>query len=734
MALIGKIREKSALLVIVIGLALLAFILSDYEKITGGSDSVYGYGTVYGEKIDFAKYDESRNKFEEQDKNQYAQQNREYDQKAQEASADKAWSYLTEMAVLEKEFDALGIDVNDAEFDAYLYGTNGFTVLPDLAQGFTDSITGQFNPKMLQKRLEEMQNSSDPQIQQSWADSKQYYIERRKQEKYFAILNQGVYVTKLEAEEEYFAQKEIKNISFVLSRYFDIKDEEIKLTDDEVKNFFEEHKNEKKYENKTASREVRFFDISIQASKADSVKFNKKISELKSKFGQTKNDSLFVLANSDFKRFSSQHEATFRPEGDPKAREGMTYPKDLDTIFKTASVGQVVGPYQDKGMTRVVKVLDFNTNVMKVRHILLAAPKGDDKAISAAERKADSLLKFINTDNFGEYVTKFTEDPGSKETGGVYEDFMDYEMVPEFSKFSTDKPIGTIGWVKTDFGIHIMEVLDRKKVKYPVLAVIEKTLIATQETIDDKEQEVYSLLYKLDEKVGNMKDEKAKVEMFDSIVQMAGYFARPLNLMEDNPKVFGFISPLAEDKILKLAFDEEAKVGTLCSSPIKDKNRYVLAMVSAIKNKGVPKFENVEKVMRAELMENKKALRLTQQMLGKKSLEELAKKGNTEVMSAEVTFANPQITGGGYEAEITGALFSGLKDGQMSLPLKGKSGVYVVRIDKTTKPPTASSYELERDQMMANQKGSVVNSAKTALMKKADVIDNRRFLKIGVRR
>ncbi len=734
MALIGKIREKSALLVIVIGLALLAFILSDYEKITGGSDSVYGYGTVYGEKVDFNQYEESRGKFEVQDKNQYAQQNREFDQKAQEASADKAWNYIVETTVLEKEYEALGIDVNDAEFDAYLYGTNGFTVLPELAQGFTDSLTGQFNPKMLQQRLEEMKSSSDPEVQQSWADSKRYYIERRKQEKYYAILNQGVYVTKLEAEEEYFAQKEIKSISYVLRRYFDIKDEDIKISDDEVKKFYEANKEDKKYENKTASREVRFFDISIQPTKADSVKFNKQINELKTKFSQAKNDSLFILANSDFKMYSSEHFATFRPAGDAKAREGMTYPKEMDTVFKTASVGQIVGPYLDNGNTRIAKILDFNTNICKVRHILISAPKGDDKLIVSAQRKADSIVKLLNKDNFEEFVTKFSDDPGSKSTGGVYEDFMDYEMVPEFSKFSTEKPIGAIGTVKTDFGIHIIEVLDRKKVKYPVLAVVQKTLVASQQTIDDKEQEVYSLLYKLDEKVGKQKDAISKVAMFDSIVQKAGYFARPLTINEDNPKVYGFISPLAEDKILKMAFHEDAKVGTLCSSPIKDKSRYVIAMVASIKDKGVPKFEDVEKQMRAEIMEDKKAKRLTQQMVGKKSLEELARKGGTEVMKAEVTFANPQITGGGYEAEITGALFSGLKDGQMSLPLKGKAGVYVIRIDKTTKPPTASNYNIERDQMLANAKGSLISSAKSALLKKADVVDNRRFLKVGVRR
>ena len=61
--------------------------------------------------------------------------------------------------------DALGIEVSPTEFDAYLYGEDGFTVMPDLAQSFIDSTTGQFSSKMLQARIDEMKSSSDPEIQ-----------------------------------------------------------------------------------------------------------------------------------------------------------------------------------------------------------------------------------------------------------------------------------------------------------------------------------------------------------------------------------------------------------------------------------------------------------------------------------------------------------------------------------------------------------------------------------------
>ncbi|MFN5910171.1 MAG: SurA N-terminal domain-containing protein, partial [Bacteroidota bacterium] len=139
MALIGKIRERSGLLVAIVGIALLAFILNDYDKIFGSWDEQLGYGTVYGEMVDAAAYEEASRKFEEQDRMQFMQQQREYGQRDQEASLDKAFNYVVETTIFEREYEALGIDVSDTEFEAYLFGTDGFQVLPELAQGFTDS-------------------------------------------------------------------------------------------------------------------------------------------------------------------------------------------------------------------------------------------------------------------------------------------------------------------------------------------------------------------------------------------------------------------------------------------------------------------------------------------------------------------------------------------------------------------------------------------------------------------
>jgi peptidyl-prolyl cis-trans isomerase D len=735
MALIGKIREKSGLLVVLIGIALFAFILGDWRKMTQGSEDQYGYGTVYGEKVEYAKFEEAIGKFQEQDRMQFQQQQREYTQKDQDASADKAWNYLVETTIFDKEFAELGIDVSESEFDAYLYGTDGFSVIPELAQGFTDSLTGQFNAKMLEKRIDEMESSSDPKIQKQWEDNKKYYIDRRKQEKYFELVGQGLYVTKLEAEEEYFAQKEVKSASFVVRRYSDILDDDIKISDSELKSFYEEHKKDKKYENRTASREVKYFDVVINPSKTDSAKFNRTMTELKAGFATTTEDSLYVLKNSDIKFYSSLKFATAVPEGNEKAQKLQSYPKYLDTIFNTAKVGQIVGPYDNQGNVVISKVLGFTPSRLKARHILLSTNQSKDKKIIDQKQKtADSLMKLITKDNFAEFVTKFSDDKGSVPQGGLIDNFIEVDMVPEFASFCATKPVGTIGAVKTMYGIHIIEVLERDAANFPLLASVAKTFKASQETIDRKESEVYNLLYKLEAKISKKSDIKAKIELFDTIAQQAGYFVRPVSIQDEAPKLYGFNTTFAEDKILKLAFSEESMVGDLTTAPIKDKDRYIIAIVSSIKAKGVPTFEDAELTMKKDLIEEKKAKRLTNQLLKDKNLTAMAKRANTEVMKAEVTFGNPQITGAGFEPEVVGALFSGLKDGQRTLPLKGKMGVYVIRIDKSTKAPTAANYNVEKDQLFGSLKGSLQGQVISALKKKADVVDNRRLLKAGIRR
>jgi peptidyl-prolyl cis-trans isomerase D len=293
MAIIGKIRDNGWLVLIVIGVALMAFIMTDWSKMTGGNEPVYGIGTVYGEKVDDQQFNEALSIA----KTNAMLQAQNSGQPPQDVDETRVWKSFVEDLLLQKEYEALGIEVSDDEFDAYLYAKAGFDPQAEFMQSaeFTDSITKQFSPKKLEARVNEMRESTDPEMVENWKNTEEYYKKKRQQEKYFDILGQGVYVTNLEAKDEFLAVNEKKNISFVVKRFRDLADDDFekRATDANLKKYFEEHKGDKKYQVKDNLRRLHYFEIKIEPSADDIEKFNTELEDLKQQFMATTNDSAF---------------------------------------------------------------------------------------------------------------------------------------------------------------------------------------------------------------------------------------------------------------------------------------------------------------------------------------------------------------------------------------------------------------------------------------------------------
>lgn len=741
MALIGKIRAKSGLLVAMIGIALLAFILNDYQSLFGIGEGEYGIGLVFGDKVDPASYSIASAKFQEQERSQAMQNGKEFTETDMEASSDKAWNFMVDSTILSKEYEKLGINVTDRELESYWFAKDGFSVLPDLNQFFTDSLTGIQTPQSIENgrvklkaTLDNLKKSKEAQAVNQWNGFKAYHTDRRKTEKYFGLLKQGVYVTDLEAADQYYANNEKQTISFVVRRYTEISDADIKISESELKSYFDDHKGDKKYLVRNPSRDIKMFDVNISPSKADSAVFTAKMNTLRGGFSTSTNDSAFIAKNSETPIYFSDKRATAVPEGHPKADRYQTYPRSLDTIFKTAALGQLVGPYVSKEKMVLSKVIGFTPSALKARHILISTNSSkDEKVIAAKKKTADSIVKVLNNTNWDQLVLKHSDDPGSKEKGGVYEDFLEGDMVKEFGGYCATAPIGKVGIVKTDFGFHIIEVLERAASKFPLIASVSITFKPSEETVANMESEVNGILLKLDRKVSKEDDPFKKAALFDTIVTRANYAPRVIQIEDKAPKVMGFTTSMARDRILEMAYSDVAAVGTMTMSPIRDKDKYIIAMISAIRPEGEPLFENVRAQMERELVQEKKAKRFMNQMAGQ-SLQAISKRYNTPIIDGEVTFGNPQISNAGYEPAIIGNLFSGnIKKGQRTLPLKGESGVYVIQIKSVTKAPATTNFQAEKDQLTQGLAGQVEGQAMGGLRKKAAVVDNRKLSELGVR-
>jgi peptidyl-prolyl cis-trans isomerase D len=730
MALIGKIRDKSWLIILFLGLALVVFaFFSDPQSpavqwlrslFYSETKTDYGFGTVYGEKVDMAKFEEANLKFQQIDQMEMQRTGKVYTPADLEASSDKAWNYTVENTILAKEFEALGIVVDEEEFEAYLYGdeASGFSPLPQLAQSFSDS-TGKFNADLLRKRITELEESQEAKDQAEWKDYKKSLTEDRQKEKYYNILALGIYVTKLEAEDEYFGQKEIKNISYVAKLFDQIPDAEINISDKDVRAYYDAHKMDKKYAVRESSRALKYFEIPIRPSQTDLTNFDESLKTLKKDLEKSPNDTSLAYVYMD------------------------QLPNELKNNLSNLKKDSVYGPFTSNAKQLLYKLHDIKEDpkdsnyVAKASHILIQykTPSQADK--NEAKKRAEEVLAQLKGGaNFESTAMNNSSDQGSATQGGDLGWFGKGRMVKPFEDavFSANQ-VGLIPkLIESQFGYHIIKVTEPKTNRKFRISSADKEITPSDDTKDDIENKALELNYTFEEKINAVSGLKVKLNLFDTLAKKAGYDVRMLEIKEKSPKVNGIISSTAQKAMLRLAYGEEAALGAITSAPVKNESSYVIAIVSSIKTEGIiPSFEDVELEMKNSLIKEKKAEKIKNLLAKYSDLNGMAQGLGLELKQSEVTFASGQIIGVGPEPLIVGAIFSGLKDGQRTKPLVGDYGIYVIRIDKTVTAPATKNYENERKQLLAPLKGNVRNEALSALIDKAEVRDNRRFYAAGIR-
>ena len=105
-----------------------------------------------------------------------------------------------------------------------------------------------------------------------------------------------------------------------------------------------------------------------------------------------------------------------------------------------------------------------------VRHILLLTQGKSDQEKQAIRQKMEEILARAKSgEDFAGLAKQYSEDPGSKDKGGLYEDFGRGQMVKPFEEAAFSVPIGQISdIVETQYGYHIIQVVDRKKESRPL--------------------------------------------------------------------------------------------------------------------------------------------------------------------------------------------------------------------------------------------------------------------------
>lgn len=743
MAIIGKIQKNGLLMLIVVGGALLAFIFTDFLKGGGDGAEQLDMGTVYGEPIDEDEFDELAESYYQREKQLFYQQQAqnpqgpqewtpEMDLNAKANSGDQAFNEVVRRDLMNREFDKLGITCTTDELNDMIHGNHVHQWVMDipifrdrLGQFSKDSVRGFIDQLNLEPQNEEELENWNL-AREQWSNFEKELKDNRKADKYVTMIKRGLYVNSLEAKDAYYAQNTKKQIKFVLGRYSSILPEDMTVTDAEIEAYYEEHKDEKKWEQEE-SREIDFITFEINATPEDAIAVEEDLDAIKEDFKATTNNVAYITQYTEGTFLSDS--GSFRYGGESWTFDQFqgfnTYPAVFDEALQNAETGDVVGPFSYQGAlateVAIAKVTDVQKEMQAwVRHILVGIDA--TRTEEQAKAKADSIIAVIESnDNFVEMVEQHSDDGGSVENKGEYKWFSEGRMVTEFNDASFNGEIGQLQLVKTQFGYHIVEVLGRGERNVPDLAIISKQVKASEATIKEMEVMVGDFIFEVSESEAD--------SAFHKAAEDSSKVWQSIRMWLPQKYVMGLNNP---DKVMRFAFDSDREEGDL-SDPILDGNKFVVAYISNITEEGAPDFRDVKDQMRIPALEEKKAKHFVEKMSNKSNLDDVASSiENGVIMDAEVTFGINSIQGGGgNEPEVIGKLFTNIPVGSMTKPIKGKSGVYVVVVEGVSEAPETTDFTIDRMNIRVARRGAADSGVIKALREKADVKDNRRKIELG---
>ncbi|RYY96204.1 MAG: peptidylprolyl isomerase, partial [Chitinophagaceae bacterium] len=458
MSVIQNIRDKYArIAVIAIALSLVGFILMD--ALSGRSNLFAGsqttIGEINGEEIDYIEFEKKVKAQEEQ----YKAQGYDMGDNRQQL-VEGAWNAELMRVLLGEEYKKLGIQVSNKEVNDYLFGANP---PQDLRQQFSDS-TGQYNPARAIQAINQMRKSGTPEQKANFENYIAGMRNQRQYEKYSTLLSHTVYVPKWFAEKQLSDQSLVAKTAYVNIPYATIADSAVKVNDDEIRRYINDHRTE--FEQKEETRAVSYVLFPAAPSAADSAASQEALLKLKPAFDSAANYEEFIRTNNGTLPFYNG-----------LISKGAIQQPNKEAIL-SQPVGATYGPFFEAGQGRgfwvMSKVLDARAipDTVTVRHILIGTSQQDPQTQqrvpirddSSAKRLADSVRSLLAAgQSFDTLVSRFSDDPGSKQTGGKYENVAaNGGMVAPFNDYIFTAGVGQVGVVKTDFGYHIIEVLSQK--------------------------------------------------------------------------------------------------------------------------------------------------------------------------------------------------------------------------------------------------------------------------------
>lgn len=700
MSVINKIRERSGLAVGIIAASLILFIVGG--DLLGGRSLLFSgnqqkVGEIAGQSIDYqefnAKVDEFRAQFEQQTRRAPADQDL-----AQ--LREQAWNQMLFEIAYKKEFDKLGLKVSPEELVDMVQGNN---ISPAVRQAFTNPQTGVFDKSQIISYLKGLKNLP-PQQQAAWASFENNLSQDRLRDKYEGLLRLSVFATTAEAQKEYQAQNSKASVKLLFVPYYTINDTTVKVTDAQLQDYLNKHKDE--YPG-SDSRSIQYVTFSVAPSKDDSLTLYNEIKSLARGLGATKSDSTFAQQNSDVRV--------------PLYLTAGEMPEQLRASIPTFAPGGIYGPFRENNTYFIYKYGGTKKDTSftaRASHILIRPTAQTDSAKADARRRAESILKQIQGGASFEALAQTNSADGSAQNGGDLGYFKNNgQMVKPFESAVFDATSeGLIPRiVETDFGYHIIKVTQAKtNLLYRVVG-IGKTIAPSQTTRDEA-------LRKADQFASTVRTK----EEFDSKTKEDKSLV--VATADRIPENASNINALADARsIVRWAFDDKTDIGDV-SEPFEVGDQYVIAVLVNKTAKDNVKVDDYRTELTTKVRNQLKGEQIMSKLGGASgSLEAIAQKYGAGALVEtvdDVNLATGFLRSAGVDPIALGKAF-GQKPGQRSKPFTGEAGVLVVETTNVVQAPAIADYTVYKTQIQQNvssRTGFYINEA----IKEAAKVEDRR--------
>jgi len=698
MATLQNIRNRGGMMIaIVIGLALGAFILGD--MLNSGSKlmrpSQMRIAEINGESVQYPDFQKKVEALAEVYK--MNNQQTQIDENTWEQIREQVWQGYLQENILGKATENLGINVSAEELFDLVQGANPHPIIQQL---FRNQQTGQIDKSTIIQFLKSLETNATAEQKAYWL-----YIENqikldRLRTKYSSLVSKGLYVTTEEAKKSLVEKNKSANIQYVALNYSSVPDADVKVSDDELKAYFNQHKDEYKQE---STRNIEYVTFEVLPSEADKAATQKWLNDSKAEFSTVTDNAQYINVNSDTR---------FDPSFSKK--EDLT-PAIADWAF-TAKPGDFYGPYLENGEYKLAKVDQFKMlpDSAQASHILISPQTAG--SLQKAKAIADSLKRNIDLGgNFAELALKYSEDTGSKMKGGDLGWFKRKQMVPEFEEATFSGEVNKLYVVESRYGFHVIKPTKKGKETNQVrLAILSKKIEPSTETY----QKVYS-------ETSKFASENQTLEAFNKAVVDQKLDKKVAILKENDREVIGLES---SRQLVRAAFTAEKGkmlVNNEGSTIFEYGNKFVVGAMTRSTEAGESTFEDARIRVDLVVRKEKKAQLLADKLKNAGSdLASVASKLSTEVKEASgVNFTSFSIPALGFEPAVIGAVCS-LPEGKVSAPIEGNNGVYLAKVTSFT---TGTDTNMKGEKIrLAQSIDSQISSQLFESLKKLAEIDDKR--------